>query len=221
MRIRVMTTTRLITTCLGGALIFGCGADEADDPATAMDDGQSDESSAGEPAAESGADVDGDAGEPTTDDSGGEDAPPPFGGSDDVERAAQLWQDVQGYGEWAQLPGLEGIRPGGMPHGAFVRVFTNDVAAADLVTLEPGSVLLKENFGEDDESTLGAITVMARVEGYEPEAGDWFWAKYLPDGSLDQNDAGVPLAGRIGLGASMGCIACHSAADGDDFVWEN
>ncbi|MCI5159279.1 MAG: hypothetical protein D3906_12770 [Candidatus Electrothrix sp. AUS1_2] len=42
------------------------------------------------------------------------------------------------------------------------------------------------------------ITVMYKVKGYNPVAGDWFWAKYSLTGKVQ--DAGKP--GR--------CIACHS-----------
>ena len=35
----------------------------------------------------------------------------------------------------------------------------------------------------------------------------------LPDGTLDQNPAGMQLAGRVAKGADAGCIACHSGSD--------
>ena len=74
---------------------------------------------------------------------------------------------------------------------------------------------------EEDESTLAAVTVMKKVDGYSPQAGDWFWVKYSPDGSIDKNPDGVPLAGRVALGANEGCIACHSGAGGGDYVFKN
>ncbi len=62
----------------------------------------------------------------------------------------------------------------------------------------------------DPDRHLGAVTVMfQRDEGYDPETNNWFWVKYLPDGTLDQNPAGMVLAGLVGKDADAGCIACH------------
>ncbi len=66
---------------------------------------------------------------------------------------------------------------------------------------------------------LGAVTVMLKRPGYDPETQDWFWAKYLPDGSLDKNPAGMLLAGKVAKGKPAGCIACHSAAPGGDMMF--
>ena len=60
-----------------------------------------------------------------------------------------------------------------------------------------GDLVVKRNFGPegvsalevlaDPEKHLGAVTVMFRREaGYDADNGDWFWVKYLPDGSLDK-----------------------------------
>ncbi|KPP84625.1 MAG: hypothetical protein HLUCCO07_05865 [Rhodobacteraceae bacterium HLUCCO07] len=63
-----------------------------------------------------------------------------------------------------------------------------------------------------------AHTVMFRREaGYDPDNADWFWVKYLPDGSLDKNPSGTPLAGRVGKGMDEGCIACHAGVE--DYVF--
>ena len=55
-----------------------------------------------------------------------------------------------------------------------------------------------------------------REAGYDEENRDWFWAKYLPDGALDRNPAGIELAGRVAKGMDAGCIACHTALGGED-----
>ena len=54
---------------------------------------------------------------------------------------------------------------------------------------------------------------MYKRPGYDPENQDWFWVKYLPDGALDKNPAGMSLAGRVAKGADQGCIACHSGEE--------
>jgi hypothetical protein len=60
---------------------------------------------------------------------------------------------------------------------------------------------------------------MYKTNGYNPKAGDWYWVKYNPDGSVasKSTDAGdVMLSGRVN-----GCINCHGDADGGDFVFFN
>ena len=52
-----------------------------------------------------------------------------------------------------------------------------------------------------------------------PEHGDWFWVKYLPDGSVARTPAdkgNKPIKGRF-----ASCIECHASADGDDYVFAN
>ena len=62
---------------------------------------------------------------------------------------------------------------------------------------------------------------MYKRNGYDRDNNDWFWVKFLPDGSLDSNPEGVKLAGRVAKGMSAGCIACHKAAPGGDLVFNN
>lgn len=75
---------------------------------------------------------------------------------------------------------------------------------------------------DDPEGWLKAVTVMYRREkGYDPDNQDWFWAKYGPDGTLDTNPKGIPLAGRVAKGMDAGCIACHAGAPGADMVFNH
>ncbi len=60
-----------------------------------------------------------------------------------------------------------------------------------------------------------------RKKGYDSDNQDWFWVKYTPDGNLHKNPMGIPLAGRVAKGMEKGCIACHSGADGGDFLFNN
>jgi len=41
-------------------------------------------------------------------------------------------------------------------------------------------LVVKDNYKPN--RTLAAITAMNKIKGYNPEAGDWFWVKYAPDG---------------------------------------
>ena len=75
--------------------------------------------------------------------------------------------------------------------------------------------LSREQVLSDPEQYPESITVMYRREqGYDPANQNWFWGKYNPDGSLQTTPEGMPLAGR-----AAGCINCHSAAEGGDYVY--
>lgn len=144
----------------------------------------------------------------------------PFGTGTDTAYAAELWTAMTEL----RLAGPGMIRaapyPGTEPHGLMLETF--------YTTLEmdghEGALVVKRNYGPEGVSAtavleapdehLASVTVMVRrEEGYDPDNANWFWAKYLPDGSLDTNPAGRALAGRVAKGADRGCIACHSRED--------
>lgn len=150
----------------------------------------------------------------------------PFGNEADVQDAKALWQVLKEE----RLVGPEMIHStpygGQHPHGAVLETLDTPVT----VDGHTGEVIVKRNYGgsgvskeavaNQPQEYLKAITVMfKREQGYDEENQNWFWAKYLPDGSLDKNPKNMPLAGRVAKGASVGCIACHQAAPGDDYVY--
>jgi hypothetical protein len=45
------------------------------------------------------------------------------------------------------------------------------------------------------------------VLGYDPDAGDWFWAKHTADGTIAKK------------GKVAGCINCHTAVITNDWVF--
>ena len=122
------------------------------------------------------------------------------------------------YRNWAPVPGQsDAMYEGQNPHGAFLKMYLNRKAAGSPKNLPNGSIIIKENF--TPAKTLAAVTVMYKTTGYNPTAGDWYWVKYNPDGSVatKQTDKGmVRLGGRVG-----GCIDCHGGADGDDYAFFN
>ncbi len=149
----------------------------------------------------------------------------PFGSDADQAYAADLWQlmldaNMAGEGAVQSFP-----YPGTDPHGMMLETFYTTATVGD----HTGALVIKRNYGPEGVSVdevigdpaghLGAVTIMFRREaGYDDETGNWFWAKYLPDGSLDVAPNGVPLAGLVGKGADAGCIACHSGA-GEDMLF--
>ncbi len=113
------------------------------------------------------------------------------------------------YRSWPFWPGKGTLYPGQHPHGAFLTTYVNPEAAQAISAragrLPDGAMVVKENYSADNQ--LAAITVMYRVKGYHPEAGDWFYLKYAPDGRIDKE-------GRV-----AGCIGCHAAVKGNDWLF--
>ncbi|WP_101066294.1 cytochrome P460 family protein [Roseovarius salinarum] len=148
----------------------------------------------------------------------------PFGTETEIGYAADLW----GVLEEMNMVGADAVRAfpyeGVAPHGMMLETFYTEAT----VNGHTGDLLVKRNYGPEGVSKeqvlanpdkhLGAVTVMFRREaGYDADNDNWFWAKYLPDGSLDKNPKGMELAGRVAKGADKGCIACHSGAG--DYVF--
>jgi hypothetical protein len=112
------------------------------------------------------------------------------------------------YSKWEHRPGYPGMFPGKSPHGAFLEFYGNDIAikaARDSKPMPSGAILVKTNYATD-KKTLVSITPMYKVKGYNPEAGDWFWAKYGPDGT-------VAAAGKVDS-----CINCHKHGTNFQFL---
>lgn len=137
---------------------------------------------------------------------------------DSFEERLWNWLQTVQYRNWAPAPGQTGdFYPGQEPHGAQLKMYLNRTAVANPEDLPPGSIIVKENFTPEQE--LAAITIMYRVEGYDPENHDWYWVKYRPNGEVDRTppDKGSrPIAGRF-----PSCINCHSGAQGNDLAFFN
>ena len=149
----------------------------------------------------------------------------PFGTDADADYAAKVWSvmedmNLAGDGMMRTYP-YEGVAPHGMMLETLYTTATVDGHTGDLV--------VKRNYGPEGVSAdavladpgkhLGAVTIMfRREEGYDADNANWFWVKYLPDGSLDKNPKGMRLAGKVAKGADKGCIACHSGA-GEDMLF--
>ena len=148
----------------------------------------------------------------------------PFGTEHDIEYAALLW-DVMNASNLAGPNAIQTYPYEGLaPHGMMLQTFYS----SGTINGHTGDLIVKRNYGPEGVSEdevlmnpakhLGAITVMFRREaGYDADNQDWFWAKFLPDGSLDKNAKGMALAGQVAKGADVGCIACHSGVD--DYVF--
>lgn len=113
------------------------------------------------------------------------------------------------YQSWALFPGKDKFYKGAHPHGALLTTYVSE-GALDAINNKSGlfpvgSFIVKENYMPNKK--LGAVTVMYRVDGYNADAGDWFWAKYNADGSIAKE------------GKVAGCIGCHAAVINNDWVF--
>ena len=148
-----------------------------------------------------------------------------FGDAENVSYANDLWKTMVDAG-YAGSDGLMS-RPytGQHPHGAILDTISGKIAVQGRLH----DIIVKRNYGgegasianvaNDPAKYLKAVTVMLKRPGYDPETKDWFWVKYKADGSIDQNPAGMKLAGKVAKGKPKGCISCHSAAPGGDMMF--
>ncbi len=136
--------------------------------------------------------------------------------------ASELWNKMQADNyqkTWKMWPGRAAYYKGTKPHGALLTTYLNKEAYEAVKTkvkeLPYGSIIIKENYMPD--KMLGAITVMQKVEGFNPDADDWFWVKFAPDGkpiTMEKNGMTMTLAGKV-----PGCIGCHqSSVSGTNFI---
>jgi len=114
------------------------------------------------------------------------------------------------YLKWQLWPGHEAMHPGKSPHGAYLKLYVNRVALdaikKKMKTMPDGAIIVKENYG-DDMKTLVALTPMYKIKGFNPDAGDWFWAEYGPDGN------------EMASGKVQACIDCHAMQKGMDYIY--
>jgi len=153
-------------------------------------------------------------------------AAPPFGGKDSQAYAAKLWAAMT----QARLVGAKALHTtpyeGQDPHGVILETIDTTLAVGG----HTGAVIVKRNYGpkgvtkeqvsNNPGKHLKAVTVMfKRKKGYDKDNANYFWAKYNADGSLQKNPKKMALAGRVAKGMDAGCIACHLAAPGGDYVF--
>lgn len=131
----------------------------------------------------------------------------PMPGADAVKLNEYLMR-YEPYRGWNLWPGKGRLYEGTEPHGALLTTFVNDTALRSIRKeegMKDGSIIVKENYTSDKEFV--ALTVMYKIDGYNPEAGDWFWVKYAPNGKV------------LAEGKVEGCIKCHGKAKNNDYIY--
>ena len=152
-----------------------------------------------------------------------------FGEERHTNYAKQLWMALEKANLVGKNAMVSAAYKGLHPHGAVLDTVELSIA----VDGGRQPVIIKRNYGgegvsidavnADPNKWLQAVTVMVRIPGYDAMANDWFWAKYLPNGTLDKTPTGVNLAGQVARtpDGAGGCIGCHASAPGNDFVYIN
>lgn len=112
------------------------------------------------------------------------------------------------YDKWALWPGKGEMYKGKEPHGALLTAYVNEIALDSISKMKgmaEHSMIVKENYTPNKE--LAAITVMYKVKGYNPDGGDWFWAKY---------DAKFNI---LAEGKVKDCMDCHNSMKDNDYIF--
>jgi hypothetical protein len=112
------------------------------------------------------------------------------------------------YRQWELWPGKGKLYKGTEPHGSFLTTYVNGraySAAQKKTAMSDGAIIVKENYTAD--KTLSALTVLYKIKGYNPEKGDWFWARYELDGK-------ATASGKVDA-----CIACHESRKDNDYIF--
>lgn len=122
-----------------------------------------------------------------------------------------LWRRIteeEDYEDYPFWPGHEGICDGQSPHGVYHQVYIHPVLMNALPIKDGkvpnGSIIVKENM--NSRKKIDSYTIMVKVDGYNPEAGDWFWMK------LDKKGNTI-VEGKPGP-----CIACHEPLKSNDYI---
>lgn len=122
--------------------------------------------------------------------------------------AQELWDyitKVSPYTDWGFWEDHKDMHPGNAPHGPFHKIFVNETLLnATGVPAPYGSIQVKESYNNNKEKV--ALTVMYKIKGFNPEAGDWYWARYSLDGKAGP------------MGKVQGCIGCHAVKADNDYM---
>ena len=124
-------------------------------------------------------------------------------GPSDEQIANDLFEEVQGWESWTEKEPWTGLQVSSDgTHGTHVQITFNDLAADAWGDddLPYGSISVKRGYdGTTEDDARGFITIMKKIEGYNPDQGDWFWLRVGTSGTLGSE-----------LGESSFCAGCHS-----------
>lgn len=141
---------------------------------------------------------------------------------DAEKKANELWDKMKNENyqkNWKMWPGKEAFYEGKEQHGTFLTTYVNAAAHEAIKKTEgkmpPGAIIIKENYLPD--KNIASITVMYKIEGFDPDAFDWFWVRFAPSGKVmteEKDGKTVTLAGKV-----ASCIECHSKQTSNDYIF--
>ncbi len=111
------------------------------------------------------------------------------------------------YRNWSVWPGKGKKIKGRAPLG-IITTYVNENALYSIRAgdkMVNGSIVVTENYNENGK--LLALFVMYKIKGYNPSAGDWFWAEFNPKGK-------VIVSGKVDA-----CIKCHEQKKENDYIF--
>ena len=118
-----------------------------------------------------------------------------------------IWRHLeqQQYGnQWYVLRATGRAHPA-REHGPLATTYFNfmayDAVSNGAVSLPGGALVVHEQLAPD--SSLVRIRAMFKSPGYDPEHNDWYFAEYLPDGTV------------VAAGRNAECAGCHAGAAAD------
>lgn len=131
----------------------------------------------------------------------------------DKAEANTLEQEIADYRSWKTPDWVEGYNESVHPLPKYVKYYVNDKGMSDIDNPPDGSVFVKEQF--DENKKFIGLTVMKKIDGYDPENSDWYWA-------IADTKSRVTNAGRLNSAWTSNCIDCHKRGDGgDDLLFVN
>ena len=123
----------------------------------------------------------------------------------------QYITEMDNYKDWQMWPGLGALYSGrSSAHAPVLTTYVSDNVRTALDgdgDIPDRGIIIKENYNEAKE--LQALTVMYRVQGYDPQHDDFFWGYYGADGSI------------INEGKIDSCISCHDLAKNRPYIWND
>jgi plastocyanin len=113
------------------------------------------------------------------------------------------------YRNWDLWPLKDEVYASVSIHGPLLTTYVSENAVPAIQnragTLPYGSMVVRESYDADRQ--LREIGVRYKVEGYDPDHNDWFWAAYTPEGE-------VIVEGRV-----ESCQSCHSVEARNDYIY--
>ncbi len=126
----------------------------------------------------------------------------------DSELTERIWEQLDGYQDWNQTPDWTGVQYSWRgAHGPAVQIWYDGRARSGVEQGKDyanGSMLVKEAYNDPEGTQLASVTVLKKIDGYDPEHNDWFFAVYDP--ATGESAA----SGKVDF-----CISCHEAAEHD------